>query len=79
MTGYPIRIMRDGQVVDVDVDQLTDVELAAVFGSTPVDNARGWAIALAKWIRDHVGPDANAPVSAPGTPPEFILPDSALS
>ncbi len=53
MTGYFVRIERDGKFQPVEVDQMTDQELEAFFSDSR-ETARRWAIALAKWIRENV-------------------------
>jgi hypothetical protein len=54
MTGAYIRVQRDGRWDKVEIDQLTDAELAEMAASKPNDGWM-WAIFLAKWIRDNVG------------------------
>lgn len=53
MTGYFIRIERDGKWQAVELDQMTDEELEVFFKDNPASTK--WAISLAKWIRDNVG------------------------
>jgi len=53
MTGYFVRIERDGKWQPVEVDQMTDQELEAFFSDSR-ETARRWAIVLAKWIRENV-------------------------
>ncbi len=64
MTGLFVRVQRDGRWQNAEFDQLTDAELQQVVeralanALTPLDAALdgwGWALALARWIRDHVG------------------------
>jgi hypothetical protein len=57
MTGFYVRIEREGKFQPVEIDQMTDAELSKFFESQERDNppsSRAWAIALAKWIRDNV-------------------------
>lgn len=57
MTGYSVRIKRGEKWGPVDVDQMTDQELAEFFTAKDKDDpaaSRKWAIALAKWIRENV-------------------------
>lgn len=57
MTGAFIRIQRDGKWQNIEVDQLTDDELAWLAVQLPKDGWK-WAKFLAAWIRDNV---AHAP------------------
>ena len=54
MTGFPTRIIRGGRPETLDLDELSDAELAAWGASLSGPRARAWAVALARWIRDHV-------------------------
>lgn len=65
MTGIFVRVQRGGVWEIAEFDQLTDAELedfvtrtrAIASASTPEEAALdcwGWALALARWIRDHV-------------------------
>lgn len=58
MTGYFIRVEREGKFESVEIDQMTDAELKTLFeDQDKKDNGistRAWAITLAKWIRDNV-------------------------
>ncbi len=57
MTGYFVRIERDGKFQPVEIEAMTDEELSKFFESQEKDNpnaSRAWAIALAKWIRENV-------------------------
>lgn len=54
MTNIPVRVMRDGAFKVVDVDELTDSELAHFFAHKDAKEARRWAIVLAAWIRDNI-------------------------
>jgi hypothetical protein len=61
VTGYHVRILRDGKWQNLELDQLTDAELDAFFEG--VLAPAPFAIALARWIRDNVkegAPDAAA-------------------
>ena len=53
MTGYCVRILRDGHWQSLEIDELTDAELEA-FALTKPDAGWAWAKALARWIRDNV-------------------------
>lgn len=53
MTGYFVRIERDGKWQAVELDQMTDEELEVFFKDNPASTK--WAIGLGKWIRDNVG------------------------
>jgi hypothetical protein len=52
MTGFYVRVLRDGLPQNVDIAALTDFELEAL----PKPPAMGWpwAVGLARWIRDNV-------------------------
>lgn len=52
-TGAYVRIKRDGGFENVEIDQLTDIELAELSKEQP-NRGWFWAIFLAKWIRDNV-------------------------
>ncbi len=52
-TGAYVRIERDGQICNVEIDQLTDMELDVFAWNNENDGWR-WAKFLAKWIRDNV-------------------------
>ncbi len=60
MTGAPIRIERDGQWVAVDIDELTDKELADFIENAP-DSGWAWVRFLVGWIRDNVEPQEKIP------------------
>jgi hypothetical protein len=56
MTGFYVRICRDGKWQAIDVAEMTDDELEKFFdaqGLTP-ERLAAWARSLAKWIRDNV-------------------------
>ena len=53
VTGFLVRIKRDGKYQPVDVATMTDDELDALERDQP-DRGWPWAKALAKWIRNHV-------------------------
>ena len=55
MTGAFIRIERGGKWQNIEIDQMTNAELDILATGQP---GRGWkwAIFLAKWIRDNIGP-----------------------
>ena len=52
MTGLQVRVYRGGRYHVVDVEELTDIELAH-FKDKIADPAQ-WVVDLAKWIRDNV-------------------------
>ena len=54
ITGYFVRVERDGKFHNLDIAELTDAELEQFFSRKA--NAERWAIALARWIRDNVVP-----------------------
>lgn len=56
MTGFFVRICRDGKWQSLDVVELTDDELEKFFDAKDFSGERlaSWAKSLAKWIRDHV-------------------------
>ena len=59
MTGYFVRVLRiaTGEMETLEIEQLTDDELVVFFANLDrhvQSESRGWAIALAKWIRDNV-------------------------
>jgi len=54
MTGLYVRVHRDGAWQNLEYDQLTDAELEAFAAAQPVEQGWLWAMALARWIRDHV-------------------------
>ena len=53
VTGFLVRIKRDGKFQPVDVAAMTDDELDAFERAHP-SLGWPWAKALAKWIRNHV-------------------------
>ena len=53
ITGAFVRIKRDGDWQDLEIEQLTDQELEDLAGNRP-DMGWKWAKFLAKWIRDNV-------------------------
>jgi hypothetical protein len=53
LTGYFVRIKRDNSYQNIEIDQFTDAELNE-FATGPPEDGWKWAVALAKWIRDHV-------------------------
>jgi len=60
MTGIFVRIERDGHVADLEIDELTDDELARFVATLSPERARSWVKSLAAWIRDQVR-DPEAP------------------
>jgi hypothetical protein len=67
MTGYFIRVQRDGDWQNIEIDQLTDEELGVFFATKRGVEDSQWAIALAKWIRDNVK-EGPAQKETPGSP-----------
>ncbi len=53
MTGFYIRVQRDGKWQAVEIDCLTEAELDAFAASQP-DRGWFWVRGLLKWIRDCV-------------------------
>jgi hypothetical protein len=53
MTSAYVRVYRDGKWQPIEIDQLTDAELAA-FADTMKEDGWKWAKFLAAWIRDNV-------------------------
>ena len=53
MTGAYVRIKRNGKWESVEIDQMTNKELADFEYNNPDDGWR-WAKFLARWIRDNV-------------------------
>lgn len=53
MTGMWVRIRRGGKLENVEIEHLGDDELKLFFSSQP-ETAVRWAVALARWIREHV-------------------------
>jgi hypothetical protein len=56
MTGYFIRIERNGKWQAVEIDQMSGEELELFFRRNE-PSAKKWAIVLAEWIRDNVNVD----------------------
>lgn len=54
MTGFYVRVQRDGAWQNLEFDQLTDAELEAFVAAQPVERGWRWAVALARWIREYV-------------------------
>lgn len=54
MTGFYLRVKRNGEYVNLDIAEMTDQELQDFAMSQPVNRGWTWAIALAQWIRDNV-------------------------
>jgi hypothetical protein len=50
-TGAYLRIQRAGKWVNVDIVEMTEDEILAVFSP---DRAAKWIVFLVKWIREHV-------------------------
>ena len=64
MTGAYVRIARDNEWQNIEIDQLTDQELEDLAGNRP-DMGWEWAKFLAKWIRDNID-DAPRDTPSPG-------------
>jgi len=54
MTGFFVRICREGNWQPIDIAEMTDAELDDYFATIGPDRAAAWAKALAKWIRENV-------------------------
>lgn len=54
MTGFNVRIERDGVGKTLDVAELTDAELQEFFEGQPQNRLVRWSMRLAAWIRDNV-------------------------
>jgi len=65
MTGYYVRVHRDGRYANIEIDQCTDDELEGVFACAGASLSRQWAMALARWIRDHVQEEPATEATAP--------------
>lgn len=57
ITGFYVRIKRGNLYENLDVAELTDLELAELFATYDAERLKGWACSLVRWIREH------APVS----------------
>ena len=69
MTGAYVRVERDGEWMNIEIDRLTDEELAALEVRYMADGGGAgagwvWARFLARWIRDNV--------TEPETPPPIV-------
>jgi hypothetical protein len=62
MTNAPVRVQRNGEWENIDIDQLTDAELDAFAAGCEPMGWR-WAKFLAKWSRENVKLARNAPAS----------------
>jgi hypothetical protein len=60
MTGFFVRVARDGKYDHFEIDELTDEELEAFASRLPRDKGASWLVALAKWIRENVHADPPA-------------------
>ncbi len=54
MTGFFVRVCRDGKWQALDIAEMTDAELDEFFATVERMRAIAWAKSLAKWIRDNV-------------------------
>lgn len=54
ITGYFVRVERDGKWQNSDIASMTDAELDAFLERQGVERHGMWVKALAGWIRDHV-------------------------
>ena len=57
MTGYYVRILREGGWKTLDITELTDAELEVFLFTQETDKVKRWVIALARWIRENVRAD----------------------
>jgi hypothetical protein len=53
LTGYFVRVLRDGRWINLDIASLTDIELEEYAATQSLLQARNWIVALAGWIRDN--------------------------
>jgi hypothetical protein len=77
MTGFMIRIQRDGHWQTIDVDCLTDAELEGWAETGRENNPLSgwiWAKELARWIRENVREPAPTPNEARVDRGESLLP-----
>jgi hypothetical protein len=68
LTGFFLRIKRDGEYQNVEIDQMTEAELEDWAKQQREFNRSGgfrWAIGLATWIRLNVRESSTGPVAAP--------------
>ena len=49
-----VRIKRNGEWQNLEIDKLTDAELEKYFQDSPKHKVVAWATFLAGWIRDNV-------------------------
>ena len=54
MTGLVVRILRDGQWQNLEVEELTDAELDAFCASKSPTEGWAWFRAMVRWVRDNV-------------------------
>lgn len=54
ITGFFVRVQRDGRFQNLDVAELTDNELDAFFRGRDADSLLRWVVGLAAWIRGNV-------------------------
>ena len=59
MTGFYVRVLRDGRWQSIEIDQLSDKELDEFISSKIEGQEDGWSWvrALAIWVRDNVSSD----------------------
>ena len=54
MTGAYVRVQRNGEWQNLEIDELTDQELTTFLKEQTPDRVIVWAVFLAGWIRDNV-------------------------
>jgi hypothetical protein len=70
MTGAYLRVKRDDQWQNIEIDQMTDAELDDMERRSGDDPAYAWSWVkfLAKWIRDNVSESSQSPASPHESP-----------
>ena len=54
MTGHFIRVRRDGQWRNVEIEHLTGDEMTRYLDGVSEETAKNWVQSLAHWIRENV-------------------------
>ena len=54
MTSAPIRVERDGRWQNIDIDELTPLELSAYLETQSAAKARAWTMSIVAWINNNV-------------------------
>ena len=54
ITGFYVRIERDGKWGAYDIAELTDAELERFFSEEVTARKTQWLVSIVGWIRDHV-------------------------